>query len=212
MTSPVNPAEPDSPINPGKVVWSGENPGIYLKDAQGEWQALASYFRVVTSPFGPGAGMLVLGAPRRAAGWPDAPNFCLSTSEPMMRWLVKDFVSQFASFRGMDGLAAMTYLAADSTRTDGDGRFHQETVGGAGVVARMRWDGLSSPFAVDVPRAMSATGKHQMVSVFVEAESASIQVNDQALPGQVIERDFLGRRMRTALLAFSETWIEPAAR
>jgi len=26
----------------------------------------------------------------------------------------------------------------------------------------------------------------------------------------VIERDFLGRRMSTAFLAFSETWITPA--
>lgn len=199
-----------SPINPGRVVWSGENPGIYLKDEQGEWQTLAVYFRVVTSPSGPGAGILVLGAPRAAAGWPDATNFCLSNNEPLMRWLVKDFVSLFASFRGMAGLAAVTYLAADSTRTAGDGRFHEETVSGSGVIARMRWESLSPPFAADVPPATSATGAHQMYSVFVEAQSGSIHVNEQMMPGKVIDRDFLGRRMRTAFLAFSETWVEPA--
>lgn len=204
------PARPVNPLNPGKVVWSGENPGIYLKDEHDQWQTLAVYFRVVTSPHGPGAGLLVLGAPRQAAGWPDALNLCLSTSEPLMRWLVKDFVSRFASFRGMDGLAAMTYLKAESTQTEGDGRFHQETVSGGGVVVRLRWDDLGAPFAADVPPSMSATGEHQMYSVFLEAASGSIHVNDQAMPGRVIVRDFLGRRMKTAFLAFSETWVEPA--
>ncbi len=28
-----------SPVNPGEVEWSGENPGIYLKDAAKRWWA-----------------------------------------------------------------------------------------------------------------------------------------------------------------------------
>src|SRR5690606_12810194 len=76
-----------SPVNPGRVEWSGENPGIYLKDASGNWQALAVFFRVVTSPLGRGAGVLVLGAPGDTANHPRAPNVCLTDNAPMMKWL-----------------------------------------------------------------------------------------------------------------------------
>jgi hypothetical protein len=199
-----------SPLNPGKVEWSGENPGIYLKDDKGAWQALAVYFRVVTSPHGPGAGAIVLGAPGVGSGHPAAPNLCLSNNERLMRWLVEHFVAKFASFRGMAGLGAMTYVAARSFDTRGDGRtFHEEAVRGDGVSLTLRWTSLRAPFAVDVPPAMSATGAHQMYSVFVEAEDGSIAIDGVKLPGKVIVRDFLGGRMSTAFLAFSETWITP---
>lgn len=201
-----------SPVIPGKVVWSGDNPGIYLKDAQGNWQTLAVYFRVVTSPFGPGSGVIVLGAPFVATGWPGAPNLCLSTNEPLMRWLVQEFVSRFVSFRGADGLQAMPYLRALSTQSSSDGtRFHQEVLEADGVTVAMRWEDLGTPFAVDVPAAMSSTGAHQMLSVFVEARTGTIKINDAALAGSIITRDFLGGRMSTAFLAFCESWILPPA-
>jgi len=199
-----------SPVNPGMVEWSGENPGIYLKDDQGAWQALAVYFRVVTSPYGMGSGAIVLGAPATGTGHPIAPNLCLSNNEPLMRWLVEHFVSRFASFRGVPALPAMTYHAARAFETTGDGRtFHQESLRGEGVSVDLRWEMLRAPFAVDVAPATSATGKHQMYSVFVEAADGSIRVNGARLPGRVIQRDFLDRRMSTAFLAFSETWITP---
>ena len=202
-----------SPVNPGAVVWSGDNPGIYLKDAQGNWQSLSVYFRVVTSPHGPGLGAIVLGAPYQTAGWPQVPNLCISTNEPLMRWLVSDFVSRFASFRDAAGLQAMAYVRAESTHSSAEGQaFHEEQLHGTGVSVAMRWEHLGTPFAVDVPPAMSSTGQHQMVSVFVEAQTGSIKVNGAALPGQVIVRDFLGGRMSTAFLAFCESWILPSAR
>ena len=201
-----------SPLVPGKVVWSGDNPGIYLQDERGAWQSLAVYFRVVASPFGSGAGMVVLGAPGVASGWPVCQNLCLHTNEPLMRWLVNGFVARFASFRSAAGLQSMAYLAAESSKTTGDGKaFHEEMLAGAGVCASMRWDTLSTPFAADVPPSMSATGEHRMLSVFVEAKSGEVRINGTPLPGRVIQRDFLGRRMSTAFLAFSETWISPGA-
>jgi hypothetical protein len=70
-------------------------------------------------------------------------------------------------------------------------------------------DMLAEPFAVDVAPAMSATGQHQMYSVFVEAQRGTITMNGAPLPGKIILRNFLDRRMSTAFLAFSETWITP---
>src|SRR5947209_9599014 len=160
-----------SPVNPGKVEWSGENPGIYLKDASGAWTALAVHFRVVTSPFGMGVGTIVLGAPATGSGYPAAQNVCISNNEPLMHWLVEHFVSRFASFRGMAGLQAMTFQPLTASETSGDGRtYHQESVQSGDVSIQLRWDDLATPFAVDVQPAMSATGQHEMYSVFVEAQ------------------------------------------
>ncbi|MEO7242422.1 MAG: hypothetical protein ABIW85_05875 [Variovorax sp.] len=201
-----------SPVIKGKVAWSGDNPGIYLQDEHGAWQSLAVYFRVVVSPFGAGAGTLILGAPREASGWPASQNLCLTTNEPLMRWLVDDFVSRFASFRDALGLRAMTYVVATTCQSQGDGKsFHEESMAGIGVSTSMRWESLSAPFAADVAPPQSSTGEHQMLSVFVGAKTGTIRVNDVALPGRVIERDFLGGRLSTAFLAFSETWITPSA-
>ena len=66
-------------INPGKVEWSGENPGIYLKaDPNGPYCTLALFFRVVLSPYGRGHAALVLGAPDAPQGWPHVPNLLLT--------------------------------------------------------------------------------------------------------------------------------------
>lgn len=201
-----------SPVISGTVVWSGDNPGIYLKDESGAWQTLAVYFRITTSPHGSGSGMVILGAPAEASGWPASQNLCLHTNEPLMRWLAKDFLARFASFRGMAGLTSMAYVKADLCNTSGDGKtFHEESFSAAGITASMRWDQLGAPFAADVPPAQSSTGEHRMLSVFVEAQQGSIRINGAPLGGKVIERDFLGRRMSTAFLAFSETWITPSA-
>ncbi|HVO87484.1 MAG TPA: hypothetical protein VMV45_03000 [Casimicrobiaceae bacterium] len=201
------------PVNPGSVDWSGENPGIYLKEREdGGWVALGVFFRVVASAYGRGIGMLVLAEPNKPAGYPDALNFCITDNQPLMAYLVANFVSKFASFRGSEALRRMTYHAATSAQTSGDAKtFYEETTAANGLAATLRWESLRAPFAVDVPPSSSATGAHQMYSVFLEAERGSISVNGKRAPGQVIQRDFLGRRMSTAFLAFSETWITPPA-
>jgi hypothetical protein len=46
-----------------------------------------------------------------------------------------------------------------------------------------------------------------MPSLFVGCESATVTVNGQPLPGAPVPREIAGRRISTAMLAFSETWI-----
>ena len=72
-----------------------------------------------------------------------------------------------------------------------------------------RFAAVPSPCSGDGVGGTSATGQHQMYSVFVEAQRGTITVNGAPLPGKIIERNFLDRRMSTAFLAFSETWITP---
>jgi hypothetical protein len=201
------------PLNPGIVDWSGENPGIYLKDTQdGPWLSLAVFFRVVTSDYGRGVGIVCLGSPAVDKGFPAVDNFCVTDNPALMRYLVTNFCSKFGSFRGQAGLGAMTWLPMLSHHTSGDARRHySESMTAPGVSVSLVWEDLQAPIAADVPPNMGPTQAHQMYSVFQEAKGGSIIVNGKSLAGRVWPRDFLGRKMSTAFLAFSETWVKPRA-
>ena len=75
------------------------------------------------------------------------------------------------------------------------------------LTVKLSWAGLGAPFCFALRPEQSATGQHHMPSLFVGCDRASISVNGQALPGQPVPREVAGRRISTAMLAFSETWI-----
>ena len=198
-------------INPGKVAWSGDNPGIYLKDdPEGDWRSLAVFFRVVCSPHGRGHAMVVLEAPDEAKGYPEVRNLCVTDNEPLLAYLIEDYLSKFPSFSGRPGLAAMTHLPLERVETLGDlAGEYSEVVASGEVTLAMTWKQMGEPFFVEVGPEKSATGAHDMYSLFLEAKDAEITVNGAALAGRVADRVFFGRPMSTAFLAFSETWVTP---
>ncbi|MCY4101566.1 MAG: hypothetical protein OXF46_11715, partial [Rhodobacteraceae bacterium] len=82
-------------INPGRIEWSGENPGIYLKEnADGDYSTLGLFFRVVLSPYGSGTGAIVLGEPDTPKGWPKVPNFIIGDNQRLFMWLIEGWVSK----------------------------------------------------------------------------------------------------------------------
>lgn len=199
------------PINPGKVDWSGENPGMYLKESHdGPFVALISFFRVVTSPHGKGhaAFMLLdpLGDGRNAA----RPNLCLTDNEPLAEYLRKGFVAHFGAFRGAKGLDTVQYRPAWDFLAGGDGRSaHTEWIRSTNGQVNLTWSDLSDPFLVEFDRERSATGRHEMISLFFDARSAAATINGKAVNGRPFPREFAGRKdASTAFLAFSETWIK----
>jgi hypothetical protein len=199
-----------SPIHPGRVAWTGENPGIYLKDQQdGPWTGLATFFRIIWSPYGRGAGVLLLDQPDVEKGLPEAVNICISDNEPLARFLVQDFFSNFASFRVSPGIKAITYLPLTEVRRAGDVvNDYTEIVKSIDFEVVMSWKSLGSPYAVDMPADKGPTRRHQMYSVFLDSTDASVTVNGRALKGKVAQRDFADTRKPTAFLAFSESWME----
>jgi hypothetical protein len=200
-------------VNPGRVEWSGENPGIYLKtDNKGDYTTLALFFRVVLSRKGRGTAALVLGAPDENKGWPEVPNFILTDNQQMMRWILDGWVTKMPTFKGRAGLSGMSWLGLDSCarRPTDLKKEYTEVLNGSGLQLEMHWRELGEPIPVELNRENSATGKHEMYSVFQEAQQADIVINGTALPGGVSGREFFGRPMSTAFLAFSETWVTPA--
>jgi hypothetical protein len=196
-------------VFPGTVEWSGENPGISLKEApDGPFTTLASFFRVVLSPLGRGHALVLLQSPHDAAPPADSPNLCLTDNEPLARWLVSDYVTHFGAWRGLPGLQALTFRSLDSVTSGGDAiSRYSETVRAGDTTVVLEWSGLGTPFCFALPPAQSATGRHHMPSLFVGCQTATVTVNGRARPGAPIPREIAGQRISTAMLAFSETWI-----
>lgn len=199
-------------VFPGKVAWSGENPGISLKERpDGPFTALASFFRVALSPHGRGHALVLLQSP--GEGHPPAAraNLCLTDNEPLARWLIEGFVAHFGAFKGLAGLTNLTFRRLDHVAASGDpASAYAETVRAGDLAVELAWTGLGEPFCFALPPERSATGRHTMPSLFVPCTDASITVNGVRLAGRPVPREMAGRTMTTAMLAFSETWIERA--
>jgi hypothetical protein len=200
------------PIVPGAVDWSGENPAMYLKEADdGPFVTLVSFFRVVLSPHGRGRALILLEAPLLDTSLPEALNVCVTDNDALAHWLVSEFLSSAGAFRGATALRSMRYVALAGSEATGDQReSYMEWVKGEGVEASLSWEGLGEPFMVAVGPDRSATRRHEVWSVRVEASRVTAKVNGRALRGQPVPCDFACRRSSTAFLAFSETWVRAA--
>lgn len=199
----------DTIVFPDAVEWSGENPGISLKERpDGPFVSLASFFRVVLSPHGRGHALVLMQSPQEASPPAERANLCLTDNEPLARYLVAGFISHFGAWKGLPGLSGLSYRKLDAVETSGDpASTYSETVRAADVTVRLTWSGLGKPFCFALPPDKSATGIHHMPSLFVGCADASIEVNGRKLPGKPVPREIAGHSISTAMLAFSETWI-----
>ena len=193
----------------GTVEWSGENPGISLKERpDGPFTTLASFFRVVLSPHGRGHALVLMQSPNEASPPADRANLCLTDNEPLARYLVANFVANFGAFKALPGLPGLTYRKLDNVQASGDpASSYSETVGAGDLTVRLSWSGLGKPFCFALPPDKSATGHHHMPTLFVGCDEAAITVNGRRLPGKPVPREVAGHTITTAMLAFSETWI-----
>ena len=197
------------PINPNAIDWSGENPGITLRASpDGETTCLASFFRVVVSPHGPGHAVFILTDPS-GRGDGEAVNACYTDNEPLARYLLDDFVSHFGTWKGNPNLATLPFRPADSFAHSGDHRTAwTERVTGPNVDISLTWRDLGEPFMVEFLKEQSATGKHEMFSLFVPARACEVVANGVRGRGVPGPRDMHRTPSSTAFLAFSETWIK----
>lgn len=197
-------------VNAGSPEWSGENPGIFLKESpDGPYTTLVTFFRVVHSPVGRGHAAFVLLDPLGRGDHPRS-NVCLTDNEPLARYLSDGFVSRFLIFRGLPGFEAMEYRTADQFEAAGDsGSRWTEHAVGDGVELELVWDGLKEPYFAEIPADRSPTG-HEIFALFIESATATVRLDGFVGPGTPGVRDFYGRPASSAFLAFGETWVAPA--
>jgi hypothetical protein len=197
------------PINPGAVDWSGENPGMYLKESpDGPFVTLISFFRVVLSPHGRGHAALILLDPQGDGTAPGKPNLCVTDNPALAAYLRDEFAAHFGAFRGATGLGACRIVKGWDFRAEGEPktayteRFRTET----GEIA-LTWEGCTDAFLVEMPKEKSVTGKHEMFSLFVTASGCRASIYGQGVAGRPVPRDMAGKMTSTAFLAFAETWV-----
>ncbi len=193
------------PLNPGTVEWSGENSCLYLKqDPAGPFTFMACHFRVVYSPHGPGHALLLLANPQGAH-----PLNGMYTDNPALAtWLRDEFAVHFGPFKDNPVIAQLPPREATGFNRSGDPRSsYSELMSAPGLDLRLTWSAFKPSFYVETPADKSATGCHEMFSLFVPAGSAEISVNGKVVPGAPIPRDFLGTDFTSAFLALSESWI-----
>jgi hypothetical protein len=199
-------------ILPGTVDWTGDNPFVYLKtDAAGDYSSLSLFFRVTASDLGRGNAILVLENPYA----PEQPGrrICLTDNLPLAQDLIQRFVKRFGLFRPAHAALAQVELidgARFGTAQDGTASLTEFATTSSGRQVSLTWRDLQAAFAVNVPPEKTQTGEHVMLSIFQPAGSAEVRVDNIALPGQSIERDFFGMQAQSASLAHSETWIRTA--
>ena len=198
-------------INPAKVDWSGENPGMYLKDsADGPFTALVSYFRVVLSPHGPGHAVMFLtdpAAPTQEAGHINA---TYTDNPALASYLIEEFAQYFGTFKPVPGLKDLPIKSASNFVRSGDTQStYSESADTDDGKIELSWSDMSEPFFVEYMPASSATGKHEMFSLFVTAGSCSAKIGNVEAKGSPQPRVMAGKESTTAFLAFSETWNRP---
>jgi hypothetical protein len=72
----------------------------------------------------------------------------------------------------------------------------------------LTWAPLGDAFYVEMPTDRSATGRHEMLSLFVNASGVQVSINGKGVAGRPFPREVAGRASSTAFLAFSETWVK----
>ena len=199
------------PITPGVVDWTGENPGILLKNEDGGFASMALFFRVAWSPAGQGQVLLLYGSPDQATGSESAPNVLMSDNNGLADYLMENFIGKLAAFRQSPAFEHLRHVLAQSVRSSGDpmGHRYTETIAGEGLAVELVWEDLETPRALELNPDQVGTGEHTMFTLLVPANQAQIIVNGRRLPGKVSTRVQAGFETTTAFLYFSETWVIP---
>ena len=200
-----------NPVTPGTVDWTGENPGILLKNPDGSFAAMALFFRVAWSPVGQGQVLLLYGSPEQAEGTTGAPNVMLADNMELAEFLKDQFIGRLGAFREAPAFDALPIGPARAVRSSGDPMSHRysETISGEGLTVELVWENLEQPKALELTPDQVGTGMHTMFTLLVPARDAQIIVNGRALPGAVGTRVQAGFETTTAFLYFSETWVIP---
>ena len=202
----------DSPLASGTVDWTGENPGILLKEsADGPFSAMALFFRIAWSPAGQGQVLLLYARPGGPGGSSQRDNVLIGDNPALAEYLKTNFIGLLPTFRDVPAFSDLPHLQALRVRTDGDpmGRRYVETVVAPDMVVELVWEDLESPRALELPPELTGTKAHSMSTLLVPARSASIFVSGRRLPGQPAKRVQAGVETTTAFLYFSETWVRP---
>ncbi len=190
-----------SSINPGEVVWSGENPIVSLRtDEQGDELSNVTFFRIVYSPAGVGHAAFV--SSRAYGGMLRG----FTDNMELGRWLRDRMLPHYAHYAGRS-VSAIPLATARFTHAGDSRRRWEETIASDDALIRLSWEELGAPFVINAPGGSTGTFPFHVISLFVPAQQASLTVKGVAAEGRPFPRNIAGTQSSTCFLAFSETWL-----
>ena len=190
-----------SPIDPNRLLLTGENPYIRLSATDdGPVTSDASFWRILFSPGGPGH---VLFLQSELTG--NQPRIYTDNIQ-MTRWLQGEIQGRInATFGNLEIPATEA-----SFRSSGDLRsFWTEWCSAHGEDIALTWSDLGEPFMSHSFPGSNPERPHGVATVLIPASGARITRNGEQAAGRPWPRQRDDRAHSTSALAFSESWTIP---
>jgi hypothetical protein len=190
-----------SPIDPNRLLLTGENPYIRLSETDdGPVTSDASFWRILFSPGGPGHVLflqseLTNGEPR-----------IYTDNIQMTRWLQGEIQGRINATFGNQDIPA----TEASFRSSGDLRsFWTEWATAHGEEIALTWYDLGEPFMSHSFPGSNPERPHGVGTVLIPANGARVTLNGRQASGRPWPRQRDARAHSTCALAFSESWTIP---
>ncbi len=200
MTQPTSPT--------GRVIFSGENPGLTLyRPGTEQIVAAASYWRCVYSDRGEGNALIIWFDPAGAELGPFPPQAIFTDNPGVARLVTDRFTQYFGAFRDR-GFAELQPVHARFFQ-ESDSRWYHRVVcnPGNGVIELTWWDVMDYQMRLRQDYQLGDT-RWDLATVICPCASARIEVNNRAVAGEVRSTREGPQPASSAFLAFSETWVE----
>lgn len=186
----------------GKVFVTGENPVIRLLDKpDGAPLVVASFWRIIWSPVGPGHVCYVTTGDGKSPG--DL-RIALVDNQKLFDFLTNDMLGTYDksyAARPFKTIAA-TFSTSGNALTE-----WKETCKSDQYTVELAWRDFYPPFQLDTPTG-GARNPFGVASLFMPAKSADVTINGKKASGNVYPQMRGPAQSSTAFLAFSESWIK----
>ena len=188
-----------TPIDPNKVLFTGENSFMRLKtEADGPETTVCAHWRTLISPGGPGACLFLRSDATEGAVRLYADNI------DMARWLQSELETILnPPFADTD----MPITEAAFAREGAFGATYREIVESAEGRIVLSWSDMGEPFKLRLPPGNDETGKHGVYSCLTPCRTAILEVAGSRAAGTPYDMPIAGHPAKSACLAWSETWM-----
>ena len=190
-----------SPIDPNRVLLTGENPYIRLSETDGGPTTTdASFWRILFSPGGPGH------VPFLQSELTDDQPRVYTDNVQMTNWLQGEIQGKINPTFGDLEIPAREA----SFQSSGDLRsFWTESVNSRDEEISLTWYDLGEPFLSHSFPGSNPERPHGVSTVLIPARGARVTVNGSVASGRSFPRERDSRTHSTCALAFSESWLLP---
>lgn len=188
-------------VDPNRVVLTGENPFIRLSTKDGDPNSTdASFWRIITSPGGPGH-VLYLKSELTEHRWR-----IYADNIAMARWL-QGTVQGMLNAETAD--PAIPVIDASFSQ-EGDARdFWTERLKARGEEIALTWYEMGDPLLIHTQPNQVPGRRYGVCTILIPAGTTRLTRNGVVAEGRSWPREREGRPFSTSALAFCESWTEP---